>query len=129
MPRPVSALAIFLPPTNDALGGSTYWGTSVEFQTPLFFAPKEVGIKLAVFADAGSLWNYQGPTSWLPPVPGATGEFLIPTANSMFINSSVGAGLLWNSPFGPLRFDLAYPVTKRAYDRTQIFRFSGGTTF
>ena len=47
--------------TQDALGGSMYWGTSVEFQTPLFFAPKEVGIKLAVFADAGSLWNYRRP--------------------------------------------------------------------
>ena len=62
--------------TQDALGGSVYWGASVEFQTPLFFAPKEVGIKLAVFADAGSLWNYVGPTSWLPPSPGATGEML-----------------------------------------------------
>ena len=38
-----------------------YWGASVEFQTPLFFAPKEVGIKLAAFADAGSLWNYRRP--------------------------------------------------------------------
>ncbi|MBX9777961.1 MAG: outer membrane protein assembly factor BamA [Xanthobacteraceae bacterium] len=110
--------------TNDALGGSSYWGTSVEFQTPLFFAPKEVGIKLAVFADAGSLWNYKGPTCWT-----VTNECLQPSANGMFVNSSVGAGLLWASPFGPLRFDLAYPITKRSYDRTQIFRFSGGTTF
>jgi outer membrane protein insertion porin family len=115
--------------TQDALGGSMYWGTSVEFQTPLFFAPKEVGIKLAVFADAGSLWNYVGPTSWLPPLPGATGEFLQPSNNGMFVNSSVGVGLLWASPFGPLRFDLAYPITKQSFDRTQIFRFSGGTVF
>jgi outer membrane protein insertion porin family len=115
--------------TQDALGGSMYWGTSVEFQTPLFFAPKEVGIKLAVFADAGSLWNYRGPTSWLPPVPNATGEVLTPSSNSMFVNSSVGVGLLWASPFGPLRFDLAYPITKQSFDRTQIFRFSGGATF
>ena len=110
--------------TNDALGGSTYWGTSVEFQTPLFFAPKEVGIKMAFFADAGSLFNYRGPTCWV-----VTNECLTPSSNGMFVNSSVGAGLLWNSPFGPLRFDLAYPITKRAYDRTQIFRFSGGTSF
>ncbi|MPZ36950.1 MAG: outer membrane protein assembly factor BamA [Rhizobiales bacterium] len=114
---------------QDALGGSAYWGASVEFQTPLFFAPKEVGIKLAVFADAGSLWNYTGPTSWLPPLPGATGEFLNPSSNGMFVNSSVGVGLLWASPFGPLRFDLAYPITKQPWDRTQVFRFSGGTTF
>jgi outer membrane protein insertion porin family len=115
---------------GDALGGSLYWGASVEFQTPLFFAPKDVGIKFAVFADAGSLWDYRGPTTWAP-----TGEVL--TLNSltgvnssdMFVNSSVGVGLLWASPFGPIRFDLAYPVTKQKFDRTQWFRFSGGTTF
>jgi outer membrane protein insertion porin family len=114
---------------GDALGGSLYWGTSVEVQTPLFFAPKDVGIKIALFADAGSLWHYVGPTSWLPPVPGATGETLTLSSNSMFINSSVGAGVLWASPFGPIRFDFAYPITKTTYDRKQWFRFSGGTSF
>jgi outer membrane protein insertion porin family len=114
---------------GDALGGSMYWGATVEFQTPFFFAPKEVGVKLAVFADAGSVWNYVGPTSWLPPAPGATGEILTLSNNNMFVNSSVGVGLLWASPFGPLRFDLAYPITKQPFDRTQIFRFSGGTVF
>jgi outer membrane protein insertion porin family len=114
---------------QDALGGSMYWGASVEFQTPLYFLPKESGVKVAVFADAGSLWNYRGPTSWLPPEPGATGEFLTPSGTDMFVNSSVGVGLLWASPFGPLRFDLAYPITSRSFDKKQIFRFGGGTTF
>jgi len=27
--------------TNDALGGSLYWAATVEFQTPMFFAPKD----------------------------------------------------------------------------------------
>ena len=114
---------------QDALGGSLYWGASVEFQTPFFFAPKEVGVKLAVFADAGSVWAYKGPTNWFPPVPNATGETLTLSNNNMFVNSSVGVGLLWASPFGPLRFDLAYPITKQPFDRTQFFRFSGGTVF
>ena len=58
--------------TNDALGGTMYWGASVEAQTPLYFLPKEIGIKVAAFADAGSLWDYQvGPTSW-----NVTGETL-----------------------------------------------------
>jgi outer membrane protein insertion porin family len=109
---------------GDALGGSTYWGASLEFQTPLFFAPKDTGIKVAVFADAGSVWDYKGPTSW-----SVTGESLTPSANGMFVNSSVGAGLLWASPFGPIRFDLAYPLTKQKFDRTQVFRFSGGASF
>jgi len=109
--------------TNDALGGSMFWGASVEAQTPLYFLPKEIGIKLAAFADAGSLWSYKGPTTW-----NVTGETL-QVADSNSIRSSVGMGLIWDSPLGPLRFDLAYPITKESYDRTQIFRFSGGTRF
>ncbi len=109
--------------TNDALGGSLYWGASVEAQTPLYFLPKEVGIKFAAFVDAGSLWNYKGPTTWT-----ATGETL-QVADSNAVRSSIGVGFIWDSPLGPLRFDFAYPVTKESYDRTQIFRFSGGTKF
>ena len=110
--------------TNDAIGGTHYWGTSVELQTPLAFIPKEMGIKVAAYVDAGSLWGYQGPTS--SPL---TGESMVQSPDNMFINTAAGVGLIWNSPFGPLRFDLAYPITKRAYDKTQIFRFGGGTTF
>ncbi len=49
---------------GDALGGSMYWGASMEFQSPLYFLPKDAGVKVAVFADAGSVWNYKGPTSF-----------------------------------------------------------------
>jgi outer membrane protein insertion porin family len=110
-------------PTQDALGGSMFWGASVEAQTPLYFLPKEIGIKLAAFADAGSLWNYQGPTYW-----SVTGETLT-VGDSPKMRSSVGVGLVWDSPLGPLRFDFAYAVTKESYDHTQFFRFSGGTSF
>ena len=47
---------------NDALGGTQYWATSLEFQTPLFFAPKDFGMRLATFADAGMLWGFNAPT-------------------------------------------------------------------
>jgi outer membrane protein insertion porin family len=109
--------------TNDALGGSLYWASSIEFQTPMFFAPKDFGMKLAFFSDAGQLMNYVGPTSWAQ-----TGETLIATGNGN-IRSSVGVGLIWDSPFGPLRFDLAYPITKEPYDIKQLFMFGGGTRF
>ncbi|MSP33101.1 MAG: outer membrane protein assembly factor BamA [Pseudolabrys sp.] len=109
--------------TNDSLGGTMYWGAAVEAQTPLYFLPKEIGIKLAAFADAGSVWDYKGPTTW-----NVTGETLT-VADSKSIRSSVGMGLIWDSPLGPLRFDFAFPLTKESYDRTQVFRFSGGTKF
>jgi outer membrane protein insertion porin family len=121
--------------TNDALGGTLYWGASVEAQTPLYFLPKDIGIKVAAFVDAGNVWDYKGPTFW-----NVTGETLqVGLDSASFIRSSVGVGLLWDSPLGPLRFDLAYPITKycatpalggpQVCDRTQIFRFSGGTKF
>jgi outer membrane protein insertion porin family len=109
--------------TNDALGGTMYWGTTVELQTPLYFLPKEIGIKIAGFVDAGSLWDYKGPTTW-----DQTGETLT-VSDGHKVRSSAGIGLLWDSPLGPLRFDFAYPLSKESYDRTQVFRFSGGTKF
>ena len=45
------------------------------------------------------------------------------------IRTSVGASLIWASPLGPIRFDLAYPVIKGKYDQTQFFNFTGGATF
>jgi outer membrane protein insertion porin family len=131
--------------TQDALGGTRYWGASVEVQMPFWFLPKEVGLKGAVYADAGGLWDYQGPTSWA-----ATGEVNVPGCKpptnfpqvpspgtclglqydgSNIVRSSVGVGLVWASPFGPLRFDYAIPLTKGQYDRVQEFRFGGGTSF
>jgi outer membrane protein insertion porin family len=127
---------------GDALGGTYYWGASLEVQTPLYFLPKDAGIKVAAFADAGSLWNYTGPTTFP-----ATGEVLsgntcaswgpqngaaavpCPVDNAMHVRSSVGVGLIWDSPFGPLRFDYSYPLSKQSYDRVQQFRFGGGTKF
>jgi len=56
--------------TGDALGGTLYWGASVELQYPFFFLPKDSGLRGAVFVDAGSVWDYKGETS--SPATGAT---------------------------------------------------------
>ncbi|OQW53803.1 MAG: outer membrane protein assembly factor BamA [Proteobacteria bacterium SG_bin9] len=116
--------------TNDALGGTTYFGASAEVQVPFWFLPKEVGLKGAVYADAGTVFDYKGPTSNV--LTGEVGPFgLIKTSNSedRKIRSSVGAGIIWASPFGPLRFDYSVPLSKGKYDRVQEFRFGGGTSF
>jgi len=132
--------------TQDALGGTKYWGASLELQMPFWFLPKEVGLKGAVYADAGGLYDYQGPTTWTltgestttknstcvpstlnPNTPGTCTGLVYD--DSKVIRSSVGVGLIWASPFGPLRFDYAVPLTKGKYDRVQEFRFGGGTSF
>ena len=38
------------------------------------------------------------------------------------LKSSVGASIIWDSPFGPLRGDVAYVITKATDDKTQVFR-------
>ena len=127
--------------TRDALGGTKYWGASYEIQMPFWFLPKEVGLKGAVYADAGGLWDYRGPTSWaqtgevnvagcVRPVVGNPGTCLgLQYDNGNVVRSSVGVGLIWASPFGPLRFDYAIPITKGVNDRVQQFKFGGGTSF
>ena len=112
--------------TQDALGGTKYWGVSAELQMPFWFLPKETGLKGAVFADAGSLWDYKG-IRFLPSDPSQTVN--LGDTDSMKVRSSVGVGLIWASPFGPLRFDYAVPISKVTGDRVQEFRFGGGTSF
>ncbi len=45
------------------------------------------------------------------------------------LRASVGASLIWASPFGPLRFDYAFPISKAAWDRTREFNFGISTNF
>jgi outer membrane protein insertion porin family len=42
---------------------------------------------------------------------------------------SIGIGANWNSPFGPFRLDLAYPLLKAEGDDDRIFTFNVGTAF
>jgi outer membrane protein insertion porin family len=133
--------------TQDALGGTQFWGASFELQMPFWFLPKEIGLKGAVYADAGWLGDYKGPTDWaftgevntpgcIPPTnngpafPASPGTCLgLQYAPQNIIRTSVGVGLIWASPFGPLRFDYAIPLTKGPHDVVQQFKFGGGTQF
>jgi outer membrane protein insertion porin family len=132
--------------TQDALGGTKYWGASLEMQYPFWFLPKEIGLKGAVYADAGGLYDYKGPTDWaftgevnvpgcIPPtnvkgLPPASGTCLgLQFDPQNVVRTSVGIGMIWQSPFGPLRFDYAVPLTKGPHDVVQQFKFGGGTSF
>jgi outer membrane protein insertion porin family len=127
--------------TGDALGGTMYWGASFEVQYPFYFLPKDSGIRGAVFLDSGSVWGYKGETQnpatgeingFIQPVGAATPFFCqcgLQFVDTPAVRASAGASIIWDSPFGPLRFDFAYPLLKQSYDRTQFFSFGGGTKF
>ncbi|MCG8531008.1 MAG: BamA/TamA family outer membrane protein, partial [Desulfovibrionales bacterium] len=42
---------------------------------------------------------------------------------------SVGLGLTWITPMGPLTFSLAKALKEEQHDQTQVFQFSLGTPF
>ncbi|MDD3288910.1 MAG: outer membrane protein assembly factor BamA [Alphaproteobacteria bacterium] len=102
---------------NDAIGGNRFSRGSVELTVPTFL-PKEMGIKAHMFVDAGTLGK-------IDETPKA-GEIFMNEEN---LRASGGVGATWQSPFGPLRLDVARPFMKESYDKTEFFHFSFGTRF
>ncbi len=105
--------------TGDALGGTTYFTASAEASFPLPFVPRDSGFRGAIFADAGTLYGNKVTTAATDAVKGT----------DMSLRASVGASIIWASPFGPLRFDYAVPIKKQDFDETQRFKFGIATQF
>ncbi|ESY72955.1 outer membrane protein assembly factor BamA [Mesorhizobium sp. M0051] len=104
--------------TGDHLGGTTYFNASAEAQFPLPVVPESFGLRGAVFADAATLYGSKVDTA------GVTQDSV-----GMKLRASVGLGLMWASPFGPIRIDYAIPVKKEARDDVQEFNFGISTRF
>ncbi len=102
--------------TGDALGGEYFWASSLQLSFPLGL-PEELDIRGRVFADTGSSWKMatQGRSD------------LVDDSDAPRL--SVGAGLTWVSPFGPLGIDLGFALIKESFDDTEILRLNFGTRF
>ena len=98
---------------QDALGGRMFLATTAELLFQIPGVPQDIGLRGAVFADAGSLWGVNRTAASLP---GLAGNALTPRA-------SVGVGVAWDSPIGALRVDYAYPILKQPFDKTQALSF------
>jgi outer membrane protein insertion porin family len=108
----------FDPSTLEHLGGTTYFHASAEAQFPMPLLPESFGLKGAVFADAATVYGSDLEIAGLDVA-----------GTSMDWRASVGAGLIWASPFGPLRVDYAVPVKKLDTDQVQNFNFGISTRF
>ncbi len=100
--------------TNDALGGEWKYTGRVQLRFPLGIG-EELGIDGRVFSDFGS-----------------SGDLAKANSNvrdTASIRSSVGFGLGWNSPFGPIGMDFGFPIAKESFDDTETFRINLGTAF
>ena len=71
-------------------------------------------VDFVMFLDAANIWGVDYDSSI-----NDDGSF----------RSSVGVGIDWMTPIGPLNFIFAQPITKESSDKTQTFRFNLGTTF
>ena len=121
---------------TDAIGGRTYAIGTVEMTFPVFL-PEEWGIEGSVFSDFGTVFNSgvdteiagTGDCKYGRNAEGSTDKVNCTVYDTAAFRASIGAGIIWESPFGPLRFEAAYPVMKADYDKTEWFRFSVGTRF
>lgn len=120
---------------SDAIGGKTFGIGTVEVTFPLGL-PQEWGLEGAVFSDFGTVFNapertiQAGATGC--PIPEDVPEEDITDCrvfDSANLRASVGAGVIWHSPFGPLRLDVAWPFLEENFDKTELVRFSIGTQF
>ena len=100
--------------TQDSVGGNWYYRGTVGLRFPLGL-PNEFGLSGRIFTDAGSI--------------GENDSTLASITDTGSLRMSVGTGILWNSPFGPVNIDLAQAILKEDFDQTEIFRFSFGARF
>jgi outer membrane protein insertion porin family len=115
------------PVTGDTLGGMYYWNASAEITFPFPYLPESIGIRGGFFADVGQLWGLDSATrsAILAANPGVSTAQL----DDNTLRASAGASILWASPFGPLRFDYAIPLSSASWDKTREFSFGVSTAF
>jgi outer membrane protein insertion porin family len=87
----------------------------MELTAPLGSSGKNLGLRSHLFTDVGTLGHIDD-----------NGPGIVDKES---IRASVGVGISWKSPLGPLRGDLAIPVVKEKYDENRVFNFNFGTRF
>ena len=92
--------------STDVVGGERSLVVNAEILFPIM---EEYGIRGVAFFDMGNAFG--------------NGE----SFNFSSMRRSVGAGVRWMSPFGPLRVELGFPMNKQSDDETSVLGFSIGS--
>ncbi|MDA1098701.1 MAG: outer membrane protein assembly factor BamA [Proteobacteria bacterium] len=100
--------------TDDSIGGNVFYVATGELRFPIGL-PQDFGVLGRTFTQVGTLFD--------PDVSGAN----LQDSNSARV--SVGIGISWRSPFGPINVDLAQAVVKEDFDKDEVFKFNFGTKF
>ena len=105
---------------TEALGGNIMITGGVEYLFPMPFIKDNKSLRTSLFWDVGSVYSDK---CYLSTTTGCDGVDFSQMA------SSVGVGVTWYSPLGPLSVNLALPIRKPDDAETQVFQFSMGQTF
>ncbi len=100
--------------TSDAIGGNWFYRGTLGLTFPLGL-PNEFGLRGRLFTDAGSI--------------GENDSTIATIVDKSSLRMSVGTGILWDSPFGPVSIDLSEAILKEDFDETELLRFSFGARF
>ncbi|MBT4889294.1 MAG: outer membrane protein assembly factor BamA [Rhodospirillales bacterium] len=100
--------------TGDALGGEWMYVGSIELKVPVGL-PEELGVGGRIFTDFGSTGKLSDSSSVVE--------------DTKSLRASVGAGITWLSPLGPMGVDFGVPVKKETFDITETVRVNFGTRF
>ena len=101
---------------KDSLGGNLMYTAEVDLRVPIPGIAPQLGINGRLFTIMGAVTEID-----------EDGQGKIQDDTNPRI--SVGFGVEWKSPFGPVRVDMAHAVMKEDYDRTQFIKFNFGTRF
>ena len=97
---------------DDYIGGNYYALMNLSTTIPQIL-PNAQNIEVISFLDMANLWGVD--------------DNILDDGNKL--RSSIGLGIDWFTPIGPLNFSFAHPITKNTSDKTETFRFNLGTTF
>ncbi len=97
---------------GDFIGGNYLAAFNATTNLPVFENLETIDFSL--FYDAANVWGVDYDSSM---------------DDSSAIRSSVGLGIDWYTPIGPMSFSFTQPVSKKSTDKTESFRFNLGTTF
>ena len=114
----------------DSIGAQDYAIGTIEAQFPLGL-PEAFGISGEIYSDFGTAFNTSETGIARGTAPCNVGVSLAACSisDSSAFRASIGAGIVWNSPFGPLKFEYSYPILKQDSDDLKYFNFSIGTRF
>ena len=99
---------------SDFIGGNYLTAINFTSSIPKLLENSQ-NLDFVAFLDAANIWGVDYDSS----IDDKSDDF----------RSSIGIGLNWLTPIGPLSFSYAEPITKNASDILERFRFNLGTTF